>query len=148
VTNKPPDVIVPIVFDEDAIGTDLEHLSDAAGTALDQLRREVDRDGGLPKSRLLRCQPEGRDGTRLGGCTKTRVPWPDGPWGIVFRAGEDPKRPFALYTLAYGERHPTRAGKPSVYEVAGQRLEEILARDLRGQEPDTPAATTQDTPEG
>ena len=79
------------------------------------------------------CQPEGRDGTRLGGCVKTRVRWPDGPRGIVLRAGEDPDRPFALYTLAYGERHPTRTGKPSVYEVASERLEEIIARDLRGE---------------
>ena len=31
----------------------------------------------------MRCQAEGRDGTRLGGCVKTRVPWPDGRWGIV-----------------------------------------------------------------
>jgi hypothetical protein len=138
--DKRRDVIVPIVFDDEALGTDLEHLTDAAGGALLQLRRDAGRDGGLPKSRLLRCQPEGRDGTRLGGCTKTRVPWPDGPWGIVFRAGEEPTRPFALYTLAYGERHPTRAGKPSVYEVADRRLAETLAKDLRGKEPDTPAA--------
>jgi hypothetical protein len=136
---KLPDVIVPIVIDEDAIGTDLEHLSDAAAGALVQLRREVDRDGGLPKSRLLRCQAEGRDGTKLGGCVKTRVPWPDGPWGIVLRAGEVPNRPFALYTLAYGERHPTRRGKPSVYEVASWRLQEIIAKDLRGKKPDASA---------
>ncbi len=136
--DKRPETIVPVVFDEDAIASDLEHLSDAAGAALVQLRREVDRDGGLPKSRLLRCQPEGRDGTRLGGCAKTRVPWPNGPWGIVFRSGEDPKRPFALYTVAYGERHPTRAGKPSVYEIASRRLPEIVARDLRREKPDAP----------
>lgn len=138
--DKPRDAdpIVPIVFDDEAIGADLEHLSDAAGATLAQLRREVDRDGGLPKSRLLRCQPEGRDGTRLSGCAKTRVPWPDGPWGIVFRAGEDPNRPFALYTVAYGERHPSRPGKPSVYEIASQRIEEIAAKDLRDRDKTSP----------
>jgi hypothetical protein len=133
--NQAPDadVIVPARFDEEAFATDLEHLSDAAASALVQLRREVDRDGGLPKSRLLRCQPEGRDGTQLEECVKTRVPWPDGPWGIVFRAVAHPTRPFGLRGIAYGERHPSRAGKPSVYEIASQRLEEIVAKDLWGE---------------
>ncbi len=127
---KSPDVIVPIAFDDDALGTDLEHLSDAASTALHQLRRQVERDGGLSKSRLPRCQPEGRDGTRLGGCTNSRS-LARRTVGHRFRAGEAPTRPFALYTLAYGERHPSRTGKPSVYQIASQRLEEILAEDLR-----------------
>jgi hypothetical protein len=130
------DVIVPARFDEEAFDTDLGHLSDAAGSALVQLRREVDHDGGLPKSRLLRCQAEGRDGTQLDKCVKTRVPWPDGPWGIVFRAVAHPTRPFGLRGIAYGERHPTRTGKPSVYEVASQRLPEIVARDMRGEKPE------------
>jgi hypothetical protein len=138
--DKPRDVIVPIVFDEETLATDLKHFPDAAGTGLAQLRREVNHDGGLPKSRLKRCEPEGRDGSRLPGCVKTRVPWPDGPWDIVFRAGQDPNRPFALYTLAYGHRHPTGPGKLSVYEVAGRRLAEIVARDLRGKDSGKPAA--------
>jgi hypothetical protein len=132
--SRDADVIVPARFDEEAISTDLEHLSNAAGAALVQLRREVDRDGGLPKSRLLRCQDEGRDGTRLEEWVKIRVPWPDGPWGIVFRAVAHPTRPFGLRAIAYGERHPSRTGKPSVYEVGSQRLEQIIARDLRGED--------------
>ena len=120
--DKPRDVIVPIVFDEETLATDLEHLSDTASAAVRTLRREIDSDGGLPTSHLKRCEPEGRDGTRLAGCVKARVPWPDGPWGIVFRAGQDPSRPFALYTLAYGWRHPASYGKPSVYELADRRL--------------------------
>ena len=145
---KSSDVIVPVVFDDEALGTDLEHLTPAANAALVQLRREVDRDGGLPHSCLKRCEPEGRDGTRLEGCVKTRVPRPDGPWGVVFRAGEVPTRPFALYTLAFGTRHPTGPGKPSVYEVASQRLEEIVARDMRTEKPDTPGTTDDDAPAG
>ena len=139
--NQPPDtdVIVPARFDEESFATDLEHLTGAAGAALEELRREVDRDGGLPKSRLLRCQDEGRDGTRLEECVKTRVPRPNGPWGIVFRAVAHPTRPFGLRGIAYGERHPTHTGKPSVYEVASQRLQEILAQDLRGEKPGAPA---------
>jgi hypothetical protein len=115
------ETIVPIVFDDKLVSTDLEHLTDAAGAALVDLRREVDRDGGLPVSRLKRCQAEGRDGTRLAGFVKTYVPWPTGPWGIVFRAGEDPKQPYALYTSAYGRRHPTGPGQRSVYEIADLR---------------------------
>jgi hypothetical protein len=138
--DKPRDVIVPIVFDEETLSTDLEHFPDAAGAAVRALRQEIDRDGGLPHSHLKACEPEGRDGTRLAGCAKTRIPWPDGPWGIVFGAGHDPKRPFALYTLAYGRRHPTGPGQLSVYQVASRRLAEIVARDLRGKEPqDDPA---------
>jgi hypothetical protein len=132
------DVIAPARFDEETLATDLEHLSDAAGTALAQLRREVDRDDGLPKSRLKRCEPEGRDGTRLPGCVKTRVPWPDGSWGIVFRAVAHPTRPFGLRGIAYGHRHPTGPGQLSDYEIASRRLPEIIARDLRGEDPGTP----------
>ncbi len=129
--DKPRDIIVPVVFDDLTLATDLRHLTDSAGAALVQLRREVDRDGGLSDSRLRRCEAEGRDGTCLAGCAKTRVPWPEGPWGIVFRAGEDPNRPFALYTLAYGRRHPTGPRQRSVYELADLRLAEIIARDIR-----------------
>jgi hypothetical protein len=132
--DKHRDVIVPARFDDEAIATDLEHLSDAAGATLAQLRREIDRDGGLPKSRLKRCQAEGRDGTRLPRCVKTRVPWPDGPWGIVFRAVAHPARPFGLRSIAYGHRHPTGPGKLSVYEIASRRLPEIIARDMRRKE--------------
>lgn len=139
-TDKPRDVdvIVPVRFDEETLVTDLEHLPDAAGAALRTLRREIDRNGGLPKSRLKRCEAEGQDGTRLPECTKTRVPWPDGPWGIVFQPVAHPTRPFGLRALAYGRRHPTGPGKLSAYQVASRRLAEIVARDLRGEEPDTP----------
>lgn len=36
--------------------------------------KEVRRLGGIPKSRLMACRAEGRDGTRLGGCVKTYIP--------------------------------------------------------------------------
>jgi len=41
---------------------------------------------------------------------------------VLFRAGEDPTRPLALYTIAYGRRHPTGPGQLSVYEIAHRRL--------------------------
>ena len=69
-------------FDELALAEDLQHATAAGRRAGDRARRELERDG-VSADRLLRCQPEARDGTRLGGCVKTRVPWPDGRWGLV-----------------------------------------------------------------
>lgn len=116
-------LVVPVVFDEDALVTDLQNLADAAAAALEELCTQAERDGGIPYERLKACQQgKARDGTDLTGCVKTYVHWPTGPWGIVFRAGEDPERPFALYTIAYGRRHPTGPGQLSVYQVAHKRL--------------------------
>jgi hypothetical protein len=112
---------VPTVFDDSILAVDLKRLPTAAKTALCDVRRHVQLDGGIPRDRLKRCQAEGRDGTDLAGCVKTYVPWPDGPWGIVFRAGEGPNRSFAIYTIAYGRRHP-RARRTSVYELVHRRL--------------------------
>jgi hypothetical protein len=48
--------------------------------------------GGLPRERLLVCDAEGRDGTRLGGCVKTNVPWPAGRFGAVMIPVSHPAR--------------------------------------------------------
>jgi hypothetical protein len=74
VADTPAAPIVPVQCNEDAIAEDLTHHPHGARKALDLLRREVDRDGGLSFSRLKRCDEEGRDGTRLAGCVKTYVP--------------------------------------------------------------------------
>lgn len=87
---------------------------------LELLRRELDRDGGIPVSRLKRCEAEGRDGTRLAGCLKTYVPWPTGRFGLVMLPVTHPSRPLALRAFAFGVRHPA-ALKPSVYEIADRR---------------------------
>ncbi len=113
--------IVPAVFDDSILASDLKRLPPTAKTSLCDVRRHTQLDGGIPRNRLKRCQAEARDGTDLAGCVKTYVPWPDGPWGIVFRAGKDPNRPFAIYTIAYGRRHP-KTGRTSVYEIASRRL--------------------------
>ncbi len=113
----------PIVFDESILDSDLQRLPAAAKVALNRLRTQTQRDGGISLGRLKRCHGEARDGTDLGGCVKTYVEWPNGPWGIVFCAGEDPQRPFALYTLAYGRRHhPRDARALTVYRLAHHRL--------------------------
>jgi hypothetical protein len=125
------DPIVPVRFDEDSLEDDLAHLSTGAATAMRKRRREIEQDGGIRLSRLKRCEDEGRDGTKLPGCVKTYVPWPDGRWGFVFKSVEHPTRPWGLRAIAYGVRHNPGRGKLTVYEVAHRRLIEIIARDLR-----------------
>jgi hypothetical protein len=108
-------------FDQHALAEDLVHASSAGRRVLDRAGRELERDG-LPAERLLRCQAEARDGTRLGGCLKTRLPWPDGQWGIVLVPVAEPTGQIALRAITFGERHPTAPWRPSVYQVAHRRL--------------------------
>lgn len=112
--------IVPVQFDEPAIAEDLAHHPPTARTTLEVFRREVDRCGGLPRSHLLGCDAEARDGTRLAGCVKTYVPWPAGHFGLVLLPVAHPTRPFALRAFAFGVRHPA-ANKLSVYAIADRR---------------------------
>ncbi len=112
--------IVPVQFDEHAIAEDLAHHPPAARKELELFRREVDRDGGLPFSRFKRCEEEGRDGTRLGGCVKAYVPWPTGRFGLVLLPVAHSTRPLALRAFAYGVRHPA-ANRLSVYAIADRR---------------------------
>ena len=107
-------------FDAEAFAEDLAHAS-AAGRALAQRERERLQRDGIDGAHLLRCEAEGRDGTRLGGCVKTYTPWPGGRWGMVFRGWRDDER-RALLCLAFGVRHPRSAWQPSVYVVADRRL--------------------------
>jgi hypothetical protein len=130
-TARSGEIIVPTTFEEPNIAEDLTYHADAAATALRKLRLEIDRDGGIPHSRLKRCEDEGRDGTRLEDCLKTYVPWPVGKWGIVFIPVVHPTRPWALHAIDFGVRHKPGRGRLTVYEVADRRLIEIIARDLR-----------------
>ncbi len=108
-------------FDELAIAEDLKHASAAGRRAGERARRELERDG-VRAARLLRCQAEARDGTRLSGCVKTRVPWPDGRWGLVLIPVATESGQLSLRAIAFGERHPTAPWRPSVYQVAHRRL--------------------------
>jgi hypothetical protein len=88
-----------------------------------QFGREIDRAGGLPADQLNACDPEGRDGTRLGGCVKTYVPWPAGRFGAVMLPVRHPDRPLALRVIAFGVRHQPRGSHAlTVYEIAHRRL--------------------------
>ena len=60
-----PEPVFPVGFDEDALAEDLERLSEGAEEALDAFRKELEREGGLPQSRLKACHDEGQDRTML-----------------------------------------------------------------------------------
>lgn len=86
-------------------------------------RREIGRPGA--RVPVLRCEPEGRDGTRLDGCVKVYIPIgaepSRAPYGFVFAIrAELTSGTLVLRLVAYGERHPS-AGR-SVYERAHRRL--------------------------
>lgn len=122
-TQPRPEPVFPVGFDEDALAEDLARLPASAERALREFRKKLRREGGIPKSRLKACHDEGQDGTMLGGCVKTYVPWPDGRFGAVFVAVINPNRPMALRAFAYGVRHhPRESNAETVYEVAHRRL--------------------------
>jgi hypothetical protein len=106
--------------DEHVLTEDLVRCTAAARTAIEKVVRTL-KEEGAPRDWLLRCQEEGRDGTRLGGCVKLYIPQPDGRWGAVLTVDQELSIP-ALVLIAVGERHPERSWKPSVYEVAHRRL--------------------------
>jgi hypothetical protein len=123
VSEARPEPVFPVGFDDDALTEDLDRLPASAEIALRSFRKEVRRGGGVPQLRLMACQAEGRDGTRLGGCVKTYIPWPDGRFGVVFVAVTHPNRPMALRAIAFGVRHhPRGSNAQTVYEVADRRL--------------------------
>jgi hypothetical protein len=102
------------------LAEDLSRTGRAAATAIESVIVEVRRDG-VPYEWLRRCEEEGRDGTRLGGCVKFYLPRPAGRWGAVL-AGDEEATKSTLVLVAVGERHPAQRWKPSVYEIAHRRI--------------------------
>jgi hypothetical protein len=107
--------VIDAVFAED-----LARCTRAARTAIEPVIAEVLRDG-VPYEWLRRCEAEGQDGTRLGGCVKFYLPRPAGQWGAVLVGDEEDGRPVLVLT-AVGVRHPEQQWKASVYEIAHRRL--------------------------
>ena len=107
------------VIDE-VLTEDLVRCTPAARAAIEPMVATL-REDGAPREWLLRCEEEGRDGTRLGGCVKLYIPQPAGQWGAVLAGDEEAGKP-ALVLIAVGERHPPRPWKRSVYEIAHRRL--------------------------
>jgi hypothetical protein len=105
---------------EEVLTEDLAHCTSAARTAIESMLTTLRKEGAR-REWLLRCEEEGRDGTRLGGCVKLYIPRPAGQWGAVLAGDEEAAKP-ALVLVAVGERHPARPWQPSVYEIAHRRL--------------------------
>lgn len=105
---------------DEVLTEDLARCTSAARASIEPTVAEL-REKGAPREWLRRCEEEGRDGTRLGGCVKLYIPPPAGRWGAVLTADEEASRP-ALMLIAVGERHPAQSWKPSVYEIAHRRL--------------------------
>ncbi len=109
-----------VQVDDVALAEDLAHATAAAREAIGPMVEHVRRDG-VPVQWLRRCDPEGRDGTRLTGCVKFYIPQPVGRWGAVLTGAVAAGAP-RLLLVAVGQRHPTAASRPSVYVVAHRRL--------------------------
>lgn len=107
-------------MDEEALAEDLVRATKAAKAAIEPAIRDLEAEG-VAVDELRPCDPEARDGTRLGGCVKHYIPQPDGQWGAVFSIDREASKP-ALVLLAVGERHPARPWRPSVYGIAHRRL--------------------------
>lgn len=128
-----PEPRFAVSVDEHLLEADLAHATAAGRAAIAPVIDELENTG-IPKSRLKRCQPEGRDGTRLAGCVKIYIQHPDGPWGAVLTGGKIATVP-TLVLLAAGSA-------PSGAAVDTQRLPgrpQTTAGDRRagpaGQEP-------------
>lgn len=102
------------------IAEDLPRCTKAGQKAIEPVIEEVCCNG-VPHEWLFRCEKEGHDGTRLGGCVKFYIPRPAGQWGAVLAADVEASKP-ALVLVAVGERHPDRLWRQSVYEIAHRRL--------------------------
>jgi hypothetical protein len=110
-----------VLFNEGAFAEDTMRSGRAGAQALREARSQFEQDGVEIKA-LRRCDPEGRDGTKLPACFKVYLPPPNGKFGMVFRFVRDADG-LALRYLAFGVRHhPRDSNAPTVYEIADRRL--------------------------
>lgn len=110
-----------VLFNEGAFAEDTMRSGRAGAEALREARSQFERDGVAIKT-LRRCDPEGRDGTKLPACLKVYLPAPSGKFGMVFRFVRDGEG-LALRYLAFGVRHhPRDSNALTVYEIAHRRL--------------------------
>jgi hypothetical protein len=97
---------------------DLLLLTAPQRAAAENARREAERHG-VESAGLERCDPEARDGTKLGGCVKQYA----GDLRLVYTGaiGAD-GRPY-LQCLAVGLGHRPRGDRrPDAYRIADRRL--------------------------
>jgi hypothetical protein len=111
----------PAYFDQTAWEEDLARSTPAGRHAAEIARRDYER-GGVPVEHLRRVQEHGDDGTVLPDCAKVYLPLPAGRFGMIFRAIRVEDKPLLAY-LAFGVRHhPRSSRRPTVYQLAHQRL--------------------------
>jgi hypothetical protein len=110
-----------VLFDEGAFAEDTMKSGRVGAKVLRETRSQFERHG-IEIKALRRCDPEGRDGTKLPACFKVYLPAPSGKFGMVLRFIRDAEG-LALRYLAFGIRHhPRDSNAPTVYEVADRRL--------------------------
>lgn len=68
---------------DEVLSEDLARCTSAAWAAIEPLVATL-REKGAQVSWLRRCEVEGQDGTRFGGCLKLYIPQPAGQWGARF----------------------------------------------------------------
>jgi hypothetical protein len=73
-----------VLFNEGAFAEDTMRSGRPGADALREARGEFEQDGVEIKT-LRRCDPEGRDGTKLPACFKVYLPAPNGKFGMVVR---------------------------------------------------------------
>jgi hypothetical protein len=110
-----------VLFDEGAFAEDTMRSGRSGAETLREARSRFER-GGVEITALRRCEPEGRDGTKLPACFKVYLPAPNGRFGMVFRFVRNSDG-IALRYLAFGVRHhPRNSNAQTVYEIAHRRL--------------------------
>ena len=118
--DSPAGPVVPVLFDEHAIAEDLHHLPGGARVALDAFRRELDRNDGLPMTRLKRCDAEAATARTSAAVSRPTCRGLLAASGSCSSPVAHQTRPLALRAFAFGVRHPT-GNRPSVYRVAHER---------------------------
>jgi len=110
-------------LDELAFAEDISHATAAGRRVAVDARRELERDG-VEVGKLLRCQAQGRDGTRLERCVSCicRRRAASGEW-VVEITRDANSAGLVLAYLAFGVGHPGKPWQPSAYQVAHQRLQ-------------------------
>ena len=115
-------------FDADAWEEDLARSTPAGHQAAEAARKDYEQRG-VPIAQLRRVAEHGHDRTILPDCMKVYVPAPDGRFGMIFMLKFQPDGRPVLMFLAFGVRHhPQGSQRPTVYQLAHQRLHGQLPR--------------------
>lgn len=117
------DTRFPVQFGAGAWILDMARTTTRGRAAAQTARRDYEVQG-VPLEVLRPTRGEGPDGTVLPNCVKTYLPFPAGPFGMVFELVRTDSGLRLIY-LAFGVRHhPPDSHADSVYRIAHRRLRE------------------------